>query len=89
MELVERIKAQQVTLKALPETDIDQKNAKLTAIGQTEATSALHLPAVHIRRDRDRTRRNEAGKCSAVLLLSDRLRLAWRFSGQYLFPAAP
>jgi protein involved in polysaccharide export with SLBB domain len=40
MELVERIKAQQVTLKALPDTDADQKNAKLTAIGQAEATLA-------------------------------------------------
>ena len=34
------MKAEQVTLKALPETDADQKNAKLTAIGQTEATLA-------------------------------------------------
>jgi protein involved in polysaccharide export with SLBB domain len=40
MELVERVKTEQVTLKALPETDADQKNAKLTAIGQTEATLA-------------------------------------------------
>jgi polysaccharide export outer membrane protein len=40
LELVERVKAAQVTLKALPETDADQKNAKLTAIGQTEATLA-------------------------------------------------
>jgi protein involved in polysaccharide export with SLBB domain len=40
MELVERVKAEQVTLKALPENDADQKNAKLTAIGQTEATLA-------------------------------------------------
>ena len=37
-ELVQRVKAEQVTLKALPESDADQKNAKLTAIGQTEAT---------------------------------------------------
>ncbi len=36
--LVQRVKAEEVTLKALPETDADQKNAKLTAIGQTEAT---------------------------------------------------
>ncbi len=36
-ELVERVKAEQITIKALPETDEDQKNAKLTAIGQTEA----------------------------------------------------
>jgi len=40
MELVQRVKAEQVTLKALPDTDADQKNAKLTAIGQTEATLA-------------------------------------------------
>src|SRR5258708_11222801 len=38
MEVVQRVKAEQVTLKALPDTDADQKNAKLTAIGQTEAT---------------------------------------------------
>ena len=36
MALVERIKAEQVNLKALPETDADQRNAKLTAIAQTE-----------------------------------------------------
>ena len=36
--LVERVKAEQATLKALPDGDADQKNAKLTAIGQTEAT---------------------------------------------------
>jgi hypothetical protein len=40
MELVQRVKTEQVTLKALPDTDADQKNAKLTAIGQTEATLA-------------------------------------------------
>jgi protein involved in polysaccharide export with SLBB domain len=38
MELVQRVKAEEVTLKALPDADADQKNAKLTAIGQTEAT---------------------------------------------------
>jgi len=38
MELVERVKAQQATLRALPESDNDQKNAKLTVISQTEAT---------------------------------------------------
>jgi polysaccharide export outer membrane protein len=37
-ELVQRVKAEQVTLRALPETDADQKNAKLTAIAQTETT---------------------------------------------------
>src|SRR2546429_576243 len=38
MELVERVKAQQATLRAMPESDNDQKNAKLTVISQTEAT---------------------------------------------------
>ncbi len=37
-ELVQRVKAEQVSLRALPETDADQKNAKLTAIAQTETT---------------------------------------------------
>jgi protein involved in polysaccharide export with SLBB domain len=40
MELVERVKAEQVTLKALPDTNADEKNAKLTAIGQTDAALA-------------------------------------------------
>ncbi|HSY99488.1 MAG TPA: SLBB domain-containing protein [Terriglobales bacterium] len=40
MELVQRVKAEEVTLKALPDTNADEKNAKLTAIGQTEATLA-------------------------------------------------
>jgi protein involved in polysaccharide export with SLBB domain len=40
LALVERVKAEQVTLKALPDSDENQKNAKLTAIGQTEATLA-------------------------------------------------
>jgi protein involved in polysaccharide export with SLBB domain len=38
IELVERLKAEQVSLKSLPENDEDQKNAKLTAIAQTETT---------------------------------------------------
>jgi protein involved in polysaccharide export with SLBB domain len=40
LALVQRIKAEQINLKALPETDQDQKNAKLTAIAQTETTLA-------------------------------------------------
>jgi protein involved in polysaccharide export with SLBB domain len=37
-ELVARVKAEAAQLKALPENDADQKNAKLTAIAQTETT---------------------------------------------------
>jgi len=37
-ELVRRMKEEQVHLNALPETDTDQKNAKLTALGETETT---------------------------------------------------
>jgi protein involved in polysaccharide export with SLBB domain len=38
--LVQRVKVEEVTLKALPEANADEKNAKLTAIGQTEAALA-------------------------------------------------
>ena len=38
LQLVERVKAEQINLRALPETDADQKSAKLTAISETEAT---------------------------------------------------
>jgi protein involved in polysaccharide export with SLBB domain len=38
MELLQRVRTEEVTLKALPEGDADQKNAKLTAIAQTETT---------------------------------------------------
>jgi protein involved in polysaccharide export with SLBB domain len=38
LEMVRRLKEEEVHLKALPETDPDQKNAKLTAIGETETT---------------------------------------------------
>src|SRR5271165_2948856 len=37
MELLQRVKAAQVTLKDLPDATTDQKNAKLTAISQAEA----------------------------------------------------
>ena len=38
VELVERLKAEQSSLRTLPENDEEQKNAKLTAIAQTETT---------------------------------------------------
>jgi protein involved in polysaccharide export with SLBB domain len=37
-ELVERIKLEQAGLRAMPENDNDQKNAKLTALAQAETT---------------------------------------------------
>jgi polysaccharide export outer membrane protein len=37
-ELVQRVKAQETYLKSLPEGDADQRNAKLTAVAQTETT---------------------------------------------------
>jgi len=58
MELIERVKAQQISIKALPESDSDQRNEKLTAIGQTdavlkqlEAASPIGRVVVHIRSD--------------------------------------
>jgi len=57
-ELVQRVKVEQATLKALPETDADQKNAKLTAIGQTEsvlqqlqASAPIGRVVIHIQPD--------------------------------------
>jgi protein involved in polysaccharide export with SLBB domain len=38
LEIVRRLKQEQVNLKQLPDTDPEQKNAKLTAIGETETT---------------------------------------------------
>jgi protein involved in polysaccharide export with SLBB domain len=38
LEMVRRLKEEQVHLKALPEADADQRNAKLTAIEETETT---------------------------------------------------
>jgi protein involved in polysaccharide export with SLBB domain len=40
LEVIERLKAEQANLKALPETDADQKSAKLAAIAETETTIA-------------------------------------------------
>jgi polysaccharide export outer membrane protein len=37
-EIVRRLKQEELNLKQLPETDTDQKNAKLTAIAETETT---------------------------------------------------
>jgi len=42
LELIQRVKVEEIHLRALPESDADQRNAKLTAIGQSETTlSAL------------------------------------------------
>jgi protein involved in polysaccharide export with SLBB domain len=38
LEVVRRLREEQINLKELPETDTDQKNAKLTAIAETETT---------------------------------------------------
>jgi len=38
LEMVRRLRQEQINLKELPENDTDQKNAKLTAIAETETT---------------------------------------------------
>jgi protein involved in polysaccharide export with SLBB domain len=38
MELIARLKAERLQLSALPEADMDQKNAKLNALAQTDST---------------------------------------------------
>ncbi len=58
VELVQRVKAEQVYLKSLPESDADQKNAKMTAIAQTqstldqlETTAPIGRVVIHVRPD--------------------------------------
>ena len=58
VELVLRVKAEQDYLKSLPETDTDQKNAKLRAIAQTqstldqlEAAAPIGRVVIHVRSD--------------------------------------
>lgn len=58
MELVQRVKAEQTYLRELPETETEQKNAKLTAIAQTQstldqlqATAPIGRVVIHIRSD--------------------------------------
>src|SRR5579864_618904 len=58
IELVNRVKAEEKYLKALPDGDADQKNAKLTAITQTEtalqqleATAPVGRMVIHIPSD--------------------------------------
>lgn len=58
LELVDRVKSEEGYLKALPEGDADQKNAKLTAIAQTEtalqqleATAPLGRLVIHVPAD--------------------------------------
>ena len=58
LELLNRIKAEQAYLRSLPENDPDQKNAKLTAIAQTdtalqqlEATAPVGRVVIHIPSD--------------------------------------
>ncbi len=58
VELVLRVKAEQDYLRTLPETDTDQKNAKLTAIAQTQSTldqlqaaAPIGRVVIHVRSD--------------------------------------
>ena len=38
LEMVRRLKQEEINLKQLPETEVDQRNAKLTAIAETDTT---------------------------------------------------
>ena len=67
LALVQRLKAEQVNLRALPDTDVDQRNAKLTAIAQTEttltqleSTAPVGRVVMHIQPDINRWRNTPA-----------------------------
>ena len=58
LDLINRIRVEKVTLKGLPEADADQRNAKLTAIAETETTleqlttrEPVGRVVVHIQKD--------------------------------------
>jgi polysaccharide biosynthesis/export protein len=66
-ELVQRVKLEQVHLRSLPENDNDQRNAKLTAIAQTETAMAalqenqpVGRVVIHIQSDVSRWRNSIA-----------------------------
>ena len=57
-EMIRRLKEEEVHLRALPETDADQRNSKLTALGETETTiqqlqanPPVGRVVIHIQRD--------------------------------------
>ncbi len=67
LALVQRMKAEEVNLKALPDADQDQKNSKLTAVAQTEtalnqleANAPIGRVVVHIQPDVQRWRNTSA-----------------------------
>ena len=67
LALVQRMKAEEINLKALPDGDQDQKNAKLTAIAQTEtalnqleANAPIGRVVVHIQPDVQQWRNTSA-----------------------------
>lgn len=73
LELVNRIKSEETYLRSLPEGDTDQKNAKMTAIAQTdttlqqlEATAPVGRVVIHIPSDPKRL-----AKTSADIALRD------------------
>jgi polysaccharide biosynthesis/export protein len=65
--LVQRLKAEQINLKALPDTDTDQRNAKLTAIAETEttlnqleSTAPVGRVVIHVQSDIEKWRNTPA-----------------------------
>jgi polysaccharide export outer membrane protein len=97
LALVQRIKAEQVNLKALPETDADQRNAKLTAVAQTEtaltqleATAPIGRVVIHIQPDRKQWRNTAADvplRDGDVLLIPKKANYV-TVSGQVFNPTA-
>ena len=95
--LVERIKAEQVNLKALPETDGDQRNAKLTAIAETETTltqletiTPIGRVVIHVQPDINRWRNTAADvplRDGDVLLIPKKANYVM-VSGQVFNPTA-
>ena len=97
LELVNRLRSEQDYLKAMPEGDADQKEAKLTAIAQTdtalqqlEVTAPLGRVVIHIPADLNRLARTPADiplRDGDVLIIPKKSNYII-VSGQVLNPAA-
>ena len=100
LELIDRLKAEERYLKALPESDDDQKNAKLTAISETDTTleqlqttGPIGRVVIHLPSDGERLARFANSPADVQLRNGDELVIPKKnnyvmVSGQVLNPTA-
>jgi polysaccharide biosynthesis/export protein len=100
LELIDRLKTEQRYLKALPESDEDQKNAKLSAIAETQttlqqlqATGPIGRVVIHLPSDQKSLAKFAGGPADVQLRSGDELIIPKKnnyvmVNGQVLNPTA-